>query len=479
MDLRDYLRILRVRRVLISMCTLVTIGLAAAFTWTATPQYASSSRLFVSTSGASDDAQANQGGQFSLQRVKSYADLLTGQQIANRVVDELKLDESPKALAAQISASSKLDTVILTITVTDPSPERAKMLVDAVSDQFVSYVAELETPPGKDEATIKATVVDPGSEPSSPVTPRPKRNLGLGLILGLLIGVGLAVLRETLDTSVKTIKQLEELTDAPVLGSITYDSDAVRHPLIDDLGTYAPRVEGFRVLRTNLQFIDPDQQRKVFVVTSSLPEEGKTTTATNLAMTLAEGGERVALIEADLRRPKISTYLNLEGSVGLTTVLVGRVSLREAMQNPGDYSGLDVLSSGRTPPNPAELLKSHAMSTVIKELRDDYDIVLIDAPPLLPVTDAALLASQADGAILVVRHGKTTVDQVRAANERLTSVGAAPVGVIFNMTPARGGGAYGYGYGYGYGYEPRDPVHAESSRSRLRRKARATSDGAM
>lgn len=469
MDLRDYLTLVRVRWVVITMCTLVMIALAALFTWSATPQYASSSRLFVSTSGASDDAQANQGSQFSLQRVKSYADLLTGQQIAKRVVDDLKLDESPKDLAEQISATSKLDTVILTVTVTDPSPERAKMLVDAVSDQFVSYVAELETPPGKDEATIKATVVDPGTEPTSPVSPRPQRNLALGLILGLLIGVGLALLRETLDTSVKTIKQLEDLAGAPVLGSITYDRDAERNPLIDDLGNYAPRVEGFRVLRTNLQFIDPDQQRKVFVITSSLPEEGKTTTATNLAITLADGGERVALIEADLRRPKISHYLHLEGSVGLTTVLVGRVSLAEAMQNIGQHTGLDVLSGGRTPPNPAELLKSHAMSTIIKQLRDDYDIVLIDAPPLLPVTDAALLASQADGAILVVRHGKTTTDHVRAATERLTSVGSAPAGVIFNMTPSRGAGSHGYGYGYGY--QPLDATHAESSRSWFRRRA--------
>ena len=474
-DLRDYLTIARVRWVLITMCTLTMIALAALFTWSATPQYASSSRLFVSTSGASDDAQANQGGQFSLQRVKSYADLLTGQQIARRVVDELKLEESPKALADQISATSKLDTVILRITVTDPSPERAKMLVDAVSDQFVSYVAELETPPGKDEATIKATVVDPGTEPSAPVSPRPKRNLALGLVLGLLVGVGLAVLRETLDTSVKSIKQLEDLIDAPILGSISYDRDAERNPLIDELGTYAPRVEGFRVLRTNLQFIDPDQQRKVFVITSSLPQEGKTTTATNLAMTLAEGGERVALIEADLRRPRISHYLNLESAVGLTTVLVGRLSLHDAMQHASQHAGLDVLSSGRTPPNPAELLKSHAMSAIIKELRADYDIVLIDAPPLLPVTDAALLASQSDGAILVVRHGKTTVDQVRAAAERLTSVGAEPAGVIFNMTPAKGAGQYGYGYGYGYGYEPQDATHAEQSRSMFRRRPRADS----
>ncbi|VXB52495.1 polysaccharide biosynthesis tyrosine autokinase [Aeromicrobium sp. 9AM] len=478
MDLRDYLTVLRSRWIMIAVFGLGAVALAAAFTWSATPQYASSARLFISTSGATDDSQALQGSQFSLQRVKSYADLLTGQQIAQRVVDELDLDESPKDLAKQISASSKLDTVILTVTVTDPSPERAKVLAGAVSDQFVGYVAELETPPGKDEATIKATVVDPASEPSAPISPRPKRNLALGLLLGLVLGAGMAVVRDTLDTTVKSMKVLEDLVKAPILGAIAYDADAERSPLINDLGSYAPRVEGFRVLRTNLQFIDPDLDRKVFVVTSSLPAEGKTTTATNLALVLAEGGERVALVEADLRRPKISSYLNIESAVGLTTVLVGRVDLDEAMQHTAIHPNLEILTSGRTPPNPAELLKSHAMTSIIKQLRENYDIVLIDAPPLLPVTDAALLAAQSDGAILVVRHGKTTNDQLRAAGERMRAVGAKPVGVIFNMTPTKGPGQYGYGYGYGYGYAPDDAGHAEPSRSWFGRRSsrRATPD---
>ena len=448
MDLRDYLTILRARWVLITLSALAVLALAAVLTWTATPQYASSSRLFISTSGSTDSAEANQGGQFSLQRVKSYADLLTGQEIARRVVDDLKLDESPKDLAKQISASSNLDTVILKVTVTDPSPERAKLLANAVSDQFVSYVAELETPPGKDQATIKATVVDPATESTTPISPNPKRNLGLGLILGLLLGAGLAILRDTLDSSVKSLRDLEGLLDAPILGSIAYDADAVGAPLITGADAYTPRSEGFRVLRTNLQFIDPDKDRKVFVVTSSLPGEGKTTTAINLALVLAEGGERVALIEADLRRPKVGAYLNIEGTVGLTTVLVGRMDLHDAIQHLPGRAGLDVLASGRTPPNPAELLKSHAMAHVIKQLRDEYDIVLIDAPPLLPVTDAALLASQADGAILIVRHGKTSDDHVRLAAERLAAVGAEPLGAIFNMTPPKGSGSYGYGYGY-------------------------------
>lgn len=459
MDLRDYLRIVRARWVLIALCTLSTVALAALLTWHATPQYASSTRLFVSTSGASDDSQAAQGGQFSLQRVKSYADLVSGEKIASRVVDRLRLDESPRDLAAQISASSKLDTVILTINVTDPDPKRAQVLAQAVSEEFVGYVAELETPPGKDEATIKATIVDAATVPGSPVSPQPVRNIALGLILGLLVGAGVAVLRETLDTTVKSIDDLADFTDAPLIGSITYDSSAVNEPLITALGSYAPRVEAFRVLRTNLQFIDPDQHHKVFTVTSSLPGEGKSTTVTNLAIALAEAGERVALVEGDMRRPRVGEYLNLEPSVGLTTVLVGRASLDDAIQSTS-IDGLDVLTSGRVPPNPAELIKSNAMTDVLKELRERYDIVLIDATPLLPVTDAALIASQSDGAIVVVRHGSTTVDQVRGAIGRLESVGAKPLGIVLNRTPKPSKGQNGYGYGYGYGYAPESPNHS-------------------
>lgn len=447
MDLRDYLKVLRTRWILLATCVLVVVAIAGILTWRATPLYASSARMFVSTQGSTDGAQANQGGQFSLQRVKSYADLLTGQEIARRVADQLDLNETPSALAEQISATSKLDTVILTVTVTDPDPARAQMLADGVAEVFVAYVAELETPPGKDEATIKATVVDPASEPTSPISPQPVRNIGLGLILGLLLGAGAAVLRETFDTTIKSTKQLETLVPAPIIGAISYDTDAVGTPLITSLDTYAPRAEAFRVLRTNLQFIDPDAHHKVFVITSSLPGEGKTTTAVNLALALAEGGERIALVEGDLRRPKISEYLRLESAVGLTTVLIGKLPLADAIQNVGSEH-LTVLTSGSTPPNPAELLKSSSMATLIASLRADYDIVLIDAPPLLPVTDGALLAAQADGALLVVRHGKTTVDQVGLAVDRLESVGASPVGVIFNMTPAKGGEGYGYGYGY-------------------------------
>jgi receptor protein-tyrosine kinase len=453
-DLRDYLTILRQRWLLITSVTLTVIALAALATWRTTPQYASSTDLFISTSQASDDSQAFQGSQFSLQRVKSYAEMVNQNEITRRVIQRLDLDETPAELSRQISASAQLDTVILTITVTDPSPERAQRIAETTADVFVGYVGELETPPGKDQATIKATVTNQATEPTSPVSPQPVRNLGLGLVLGLLLGAGIAVLRETLDTSVKNHRQLEELAEAPVIGAIPFDTAADGAPLISEIDTYSPRAEAFRVLRTNLSFIDPDAEKKVFVLSSALPGEGKSTTACNLALALAEGGQKVALVEGDLRRPRVAQYLGLVDAVGLTTVLVGRVELADAMQET-QFPGLSVLSSGKTPPNPAELLQSRAMAALIDDLRAEYDVVLIDAPPLLPVTDAALIASVVDGAVLVVRHGKTSADQVRGAVERLEGVGAKPVAAVFNMTPAKTG-RYGYGYGYGYGYAPQE-----------------------
>ena len=449
MELRDYLRIARRRWMTIVIVTLLALGATAAFTLRVTPQYASTARLFISTPESNTD-QAYSGGLFSQARVTSYADLLDGEEISRRVVDRLNLDESPRDLAKQIKAVAKPETVVLSITVTDSGPERAQLLTQTVSEEFVRYVKELETPDGQTAAPVKATIVDRATAPDEPVSPRPVRNLALAALLGLLLGTGAAVLRETLDTSISGADELKDATGgAPLLGSINFDKDAPARPLVTDLPSHAPRVESFRVLRTNLQFVDVDNDSKVVVVTSSVPEEGKSTTVCNLALTLAHAGERVIVVEADLRRPKAAQYLHLEEAVGVTSVLTGRIDLDSAIQ-PGPW-GLHVLAAGAIPPNPAELLQSAAMKDLLTRLREQFDVVLIDAPPLLPVTDAAILGSASDGAILIVRHGKTTRDQVSSAVDRLDSVDARLLGTVINMTPAK---RSGYGYGYSYGYAP-------------------------
>ncbi len=446
MELQDYLRTMGRRWKLIVACMLLALAAASVLTARTTPEYASTSRLFISTpSGGSSDAY--QGGLFSQQRVASYADLVTGEDLAQRVIDKLHLTESAAALSSQITSTVAPETVILEITVNDPVPARAQLLARAVATAFTGFVTELETSPGKSTSPIKATVVQTADLPASPVSPKPLRNLGLAAILGLLLGLGLAVLRETLDTTVKSAQDVVDTIGTAVLGAIQYDSRAAKQPLLTQLDTHAPRVEAFRMLRTNLQFVDVDRESRVVVVTSALPSEGKSTTAINLALTLAQTGQRVLLIEGDLRRPKLPVYLNLEPTVGLTTVLIGKVDLEEAIQ-PWGEDGLHVVTSGSTPPNPAELLQSRAMEAILAKARAEYDVVLVDAPPLLPVTDGALLAAQADGAILVVRQGKTTKDQLEQAHQRLGSVDARVLGAVLNMTPERGADSYSYGYGY-------------------------------
>lgn len=463
MGLRNLVRALGMHRWMIALITLLAIGLSLAWTLRQTPTYTSTTQLFVS---APDNApKAGKASDLITQRVQSYAALLDGDQIAQRVVKQLNLSETAGQLSQKIDASASGDTVLLTIWVGDPSPDRAQLLANAVAKEFIVFVKELETPGVGADVPVKVTTVDAASKPTKPSSPQPALNLGIGLLAGLLLGGLFAVLRERLDSTVRSAEVLEETTAAPLLGAILFDDDAYDEPTIRELDSYDPRAEAFRVVRTSLQFIHPDEASKVFVVTSAVPGEGKTTTAINLALILAEGGEHVALVEADLRRPTISEYLGLVDAVGLTTVLVGRTTLDDALQEVG---ALDVLTSGRRPPNPAELVKSEAMHALIERLREKYAYVLIDAPPLLPVTDASLLAAASDGVILVTRYGDTKQTELQTAVRRLDSVDGEIVGTVLNMAPASD--VDGYGYGYGYAPDSYDP---EASRREKQKKVAA------
>ena len=456
MDLRDYLRVLRRQWVLVVVGLLLGTAVGVVIILRATPLYSSTVRLFVSTPGSDTaNAQMYQGGLFSQQRVTSYADLIKGSTVAEKVLSRVGSDETPATLVNQITATADPDSVILQITVTDSSPARAQLLAQTTAEVFTDYVGELESAEDPARSPIRAAIVDSANLPVGPVYPRPLITIGLGAIIGLLLGLAAAWLRETLDTSLKTVDEVQKITGASMLGSVFFDPGATKKPLISGLSPHAPRVESFRVLRTNLQFLDVDGESKSYAITSPLPGDGKSTTSINIAIASAEAGRRTLLLEGDLRRPKFGEYLDLEGEVGLTTVLIGEAELADAIQ-PWGRSGLDVITSGSLPPNPAELLQSKAMAAVMAELRRRYDVIIVDAPPILPVTDAALIAAQTSGAILVLRHGRTTRDQAAGARQRLDSVGAQVLGTVFNFVPQRA--ISSYGYGYGYGYAPAGPV---------------------
>lgn len=288
--------------------------------------------------------------------------------------------------------------------------------------------------------------------PVAPESPNLVRLVVGGAALGLLAGVGAAALRNTLDTKIRTQSDLESVTEVPVLGAIGHDPDAERRPLIVHADPRSPRAESFRSLRTNVQFLDLDEAKRSFTVTSAVPSEGKSTTAANLAIAMAENGARVALVDADLRRPRMADIMEVEGAAGLTDVLIGRAELDDVMV-PWGVGGLRLLPAGRVPPNPSELLGSASMRALMHELERSYDAVVVDAPPLLPVTDAAILARLTGGAILITAMGRSTRHQVRAAFDALAGAGGRAFGVVMTMVRAKGGSADGYqAYGTYYGH---------------------------
>jgi capsular exopolysaccharide synthesis family protein len=422
----------------IVLLALLGVGAAALALSLVTAQYAADAEVLVSPPQDRSTSAPDE------RLVASFAQVLGGRTTAADVVDDLALDRSTRSVDDALSARVVDGTTVLRVTARGTDADESARLAQAAATSFVAWLDDERT-------DLTASVVADAVAPVAPATPSRPRWLAVGGLLGLLAGLAVAALRQRADHSIRTPDDLELVTGAPVLGAIAHDRDADDTPLITSLGTHHPRFEAVRILRTNLQFVDIDRGHQVITVTSAVPGEGKSTTACNLAIALAQTGIRVALVEGDLRRPRVAEYLGLERSVGLTTVLVGRVTLEAGLQQ-APTPGLDVLTSGTLPPNPSEILQTGAMSAVVADLREAYDVVLIDAPPLLPVTDAALLASISDGALLVVRHGDTGRDAVTGAVGRLQSVGARLLGTVLTMAPVKELTRYGYGYGYGPEY---------------------------
>jgi capsular exopolysaccharide synthesis family protein len=286
-------------------------------------------------------------------------------------------------------------------------------------------------------------------------------NLAVGLALGLAVGVAIALLRNTFDNRIRGEADLRTVTDAPLLGGIAFDQDASRKPLLTQTAHQSPRAESFRQLRTNLQFANVSGHAKTVLVTSSLPGEGKSTTATNLAIAIAQAGQTVCLIDADLRRPMVGTYLGLDGTAGLTTCLVGVADVNDLLQQWG-ADELYVLTSGQIPPNPSELLGSDEMKRLLTRLEQAFDTVIIDAPPLLPVTDAAVLSQYVGGVVMVAGVQKIRQHDIEKSLAALRMVGSNVLGVVLNQLPIKGPDAYSYTY-----YSSDEPSPHRASRRDL------------
>lgn len=372
---------------------------------------------------------------------------------------QAKIDELTGRIAQVRQPLTDLETQLAA----DPANDDLKNQRDDLAAQLAPSLTPLESQRSFYEGQIEdleltadiaqsggAQVLTPAEPSEGPVSPKPMRDAAIALVLGLVLGVGLAFLVDTLDERIRSVVDLELLTGGlptlAVIPAVDKGHDDAFVAARDD--ARSPQAEAYRSLRTAVKFASLDRTLKVIQVTSSAQGEGKTTAVANLAVALAQGGDRVAIVCCDLRRPKIQERFGVSLTPGLTDVLVGDATLAEALRR-YDANVL-ILPAGSPPPNPSELLSSNKAAAVIKALAEEFDVVLVDSPPVLPVTDALVVSRLVDATLVVADSRSTARKAVRRTLQLLAQVNAPVLGVVLNGLPD--GGAYGHGYGYGYGY---------------------------
>ena len=309
------------------------------------------------------------------------------------------------------------------------------------------------------------------TKPESPIGPQRNRNIFIAFILTLSMGIGLAFLLDYLDDSVKSSDDIGKHVGLATLAVIPHHSllgkRSNRNSELKDTGAASSTAlvtikdnrsaiaEAYRHLRTSLLFSSAGKPPQTILVTSSQPSEGKTTTAINTAITLAQSGADVVIIDCDLRRPRLHNHFNLENTVGLTNYLSGERNVENIIKSYPDYPKLKVITSGPIPPNPAELIGSNEMKDIIRDLKGKYKHIVIDTPPAISFTDASILATLIDGVIIVAMAGKSSLQLIKRLKQRLNSIGARIYGVVLNgiRPDSFEYGYYGYGYEYEYEYE--------------------------
>jgi capsular exopolysaccharide synthesis family protein len=427
---------------------LVFLALGLGITSLMPKQYAASATNFVSASqSSSQGAQLYTNSQYALNQVTSYVELIHSPDVLGPAIRSLGLHMTVNQLARHVSATNPANTVNIVVTASSSSPSQASGIANAVSTNLGTEISALEQPTNGKSSPVKVTLAVPATQPHVPVSPRRSLNLALALFLGVGVGATAAIIRDQLDTTVKSSLDIEN-EGTGMLGAVRYDQRLRREPLVA-LRRHDSGVEDFRTIRTNLQFTDVDTPARQIVVSSAVANEGKTLTAVNLAITMAQADLKVCLVEGDLRRPKVTRYLGIDGSLGLSDVVAGLYTVDEVLV-PWHRGQLTVLPAGTTPPDPVRLLGSQAAQALFEDLRERFDIVLIDGPPLLPVSDAALLGGTSDGVILIARHHHVRREQFAMAVATLQSVNAKIIGTILTQVPARErqvryGGSYDYG----------------------------------
>jgi capsular exopolysaccharide synthesis family protein len=431
----EYLRSIARRWLIVVLLGALGSGAGFAYAASLPVLYRATSSVFVSSPRGESTNELVQGFTFTEKLVQSYTQLATMPAVLEPVIDSLDLDTTATALATSVSASTPLNTVIIEVTVINRSAAQSAQIANAITRSLATTGQDLapQGPAGSPSVTLET--VSTAQAPSRPFSPNTALIVITGLLVGLALGIVYAVLRDMLDTRVRDEKDLERVTDAPLLGKVGQKGHKDPVGITMRVMPRSTIAEAYRRIQANLEFIDVDHRPRTIVVTSAVTRDGKSTTSVNLALALAERSSRVLLIDADLRRPSIADICGVDGDVGLTTVLVGAISPDEAIVPCGDR--LSVLSAGALPPNPGQLLGSEAMRSLLRILAVRFDYIVIDSPPLLSATDALGLSHLADGAIVVARYRATRRTQLKDTIESLENVNARVLGIVLNFVKDR------------------------------------------
>jgi receptor protein-tyrosine kinase len=494
--LRSYAQLVRKRKWWVIALALLGFAASLAISFTESKEYTASAQVLVQSSSQASALGSTQEP-VTTTDVQTMMQLVTSAPVVNAV--KRQLGSAPSVSAAEVA-----QTNVISITAVAATPARSATVANAYANAFVNYqqavainnLTQAEThlrsqikSITKQIKQLRATsntaseqsalinqqavlneqltqmqvnsagetsglvLVTPAQPPTAPSSPKPTEDGALGLVAGLILGLAGAFIRESLDDAVATKEVAEEFGGATVLAAVPMVNSWKKRdkPLVVSLARpMSPAAEAYRSLRTSLQFARQERDLHTILITSPAAAEGKTSTLSNLGAMFAQAGQRVVLVSCDLRKPRLGQFFGIDEKAGLTTAILGEQPVEELVQAvPGD-DNLWLLGSGELPPNPAELLNGRRIQEVFTALRELFDLVLIDSPPVLPVTDSVVLAKDADATLLIVAAGQTSRSDLQRAAEKLSQVNARVVGLVLNETTRQGGG-YGYGYGYGYG----------------------------
>lgn len=531
LELKDFLKVIRNRKLMIINAVLVVVIVALAISFLQPPQYVGEARVLITERDAGAALLGNVIPEITLE---TQVQLVRMRPLLENTIRELNLGVTPGELEGRVQVSAAGRTNIIEVNVRDSDPDRAADIANEIAEQFVSWSREhrresiaaaadqvdarltevedqilalgreIQVEGRTEELAVElqmavsaysslaeerenlriqeqletgpARVVSPAVNNEVPVSPNPLRNGILALSLGLALGFGLAMLSEYLDNTLKSSEEVENIFEAPVLGMIPLekveDLEKKRLTIADRPGSVT--AEAYRVLRNSLDFVNFEQNIKTLLITSAAPMEGKSTVSANLAASLAQTGQNVVLVSCDFRKPTTERFFGVQNMIGLSDVLRGAHTMKAALQRPGDEHLL-IMTAGKMPPNPSEILGSSKMRELIENLKEWADWIILDTPPLLAVADATALARWADGTLIVTRGGASTRDAAAKARDMLDMVGAKIVGsVIWGLDERLAEGGYGYYGQYSYSTYYQQP----DSRGRSANSRRGYDSGA-